>query len=116
MPRSRKTGPASPEIPTAEEPPGTVNLSNIDYSRTQQARFYANHVAAQVNLFDVRLLLSSVHIEGGKLIADETITLMMSPELAVVLQSMLTKSIQNYTDAFGAPRSAIAPSQGETKK
>jgi hypothetical protein len=92
--------------PTSGTPPAAINSTNIDYSHAQRARFYANHVVAQVTLFDVRLVLSSVHIEGSKLIADEAVDLLLSPELAVVLQNVLAQSIQTYSGAYGGIRSA----------
>lgn len=83
----------------------TTTFGNIDYSRSQQARFYANHIASQVTLFDVRFLLSNVHLEHGTLIADETISVLMSPELALLLAQTAAQAVKNYNDSFGPIRS-----------
>jgi hypothetical protein len=87
-----------------ESSAGTVNLTNVDFSGAKQLSFYANHVAAQVTFFDVRLLLSIVRAGQGKLIAEETINLMMTPEFAIALKDTISAAIENFTQVYGPPR------------
>ena len=87
----------------------TVNFSNIDLSHSQHARFYANHVAVQVTFFDFRLLLSTVHVENGTLIADETLNVLLSPEMAKVLKDVLENSLQQFTALYGPLRAVAQP-------
>jgi hypothetical protein len=97
---------------------GTFSFSNIDYSQTRHTRFYSNHVAGQITFFDVRLLLSSVHVADNKLFADETFHLIMTPEFATVLKQTLDAALQNFTAVYGPPRqpSVMAVTTPETKQ
>jgi hypothetical protein len=83
-----------------------LNPAEVDYSRAQMVRFYTNHVGAQVSFFDIRLLLSTVRIEDKRLVSDETVTVLMTPELAIVLRQILDKALQSYTTSYGAIREA----------
>lgn len=78
-------------------------MSNIDYSKTKETRFYTNHVIANVTAFDIRMIMSDVDIDGvnQKLVANSTTVLVMSPRLAVFLQASLAQAIQGYQARFG---------------
>jgi|ERR1017187_1039701 hypothetical protein len=97
-----------PNEPDSPPKPETkpILFSNIDYSKTQGARFYANHISANATMFDVRLLFSDVDIdaEGGGLIARNTVTIMMSPELAGILQIALNQALGGYVSTWGPTR------------
>jgi hypothetical protein len=94
--------PDSPPKPEAKH----ILFSNIDYSKTEGARFYANHIGASATMFDVRLLFSDVDIdaEAGGLIARHTVTVMMSPELAGILQIALNQALGGYVSTWGPTR------------
>jgi hypothetical protein len=99
-----KTEPdSSPEIVGKSH---AANMSNIDYTKTKHGRFYANHVAAGLTMFDIRLVLSDVDVDGenNRLVANETLTLFLSPELAFMVHASLGAAISNYTSKFGKLR------------
>jgi hypothetical protein len=85
-----------------------ILFANVDYSKTQGDRFYANHIAAGATMFDVRLLFSDVDIDaaGKVLLARQTLTVMMSPELAGILQAALNQAMEAYTSTYGQTRTA----------
>jgi hypothetical protein len=83
---------------------GKVQFSRIDYTKSQHGRFYANHVATNATLFEVRLVLSDVDVTGDGLSAVSTMTVMMSPELAQVALLSLTNTLETYTKSFGGTR------------
>jgi hypothetical protein len=80
-----------------------ASMSNVDYSKTKETRFYANHVLANVTAFDIRMIMSDVDIDGinKKLVANSSVVLVMSPRLAVFLQASLAQAIQGYEARFG---------------
>ena len=82
----------------------TVNFGKVDYSKTQHGRFYANHVGVNMTLFDIRLILSDVDVAGDGVSAAQTMTVLMTPELAVLVHSILGKTLQNFTASFGKHR------------
>jgi hypothetical protein len=88
----------------ADLKPGKVQFSRIDYTKSQQGRFYANHVASNATLFEVRLVLSDVDVAGDGLSAVSTMTVLMSPELAQVALLSLTNTLETYTKSFGGTR------------
>lgn len=88
-----------------------VPFGTADYSRTQRGRFYANHASGAVTLFDIRLILSAVHVDEDKVVADDTLDVFMSPELAALVHQVLGKALKNYADTFGKLR--LAPPQAE---
>lgn len=95
-----------------------VNFGKIEASKAQGFRFYANHVAGSVNLFDIRLVLSDVDVAGDGLRPVQTLTVLMSPELAVLAHATLGRSIENYTKTYGKhrlPDKALAPSPAESE-
>jgi hypothetical protein len=94
-----------------------VNFSDVDYSKSQGAgRFYANHAGTAVTVFDIRLVLSDVDVVGDGVAAVQTLTVLMSPELAQLVHELLGQALQNYTKAFGKPRlpesSGVPPAGG----
>jgi hypothetical protein len=98
------TMPDEPEQPEITHQTQQANMSNIDYSKTTETRFYANHVASNVTAFDIRMIMSDVDIDGtnNKLIANSTVAIIMSPQLAVFLYSTLGQAIQGYQAKFGS--------------
>jgi hypothetical protein len=81
-----------------------VQYGKADFTKSQIHRFYANHVAANVTLFDIRLLLSDVDIAGNEVSAVQTVMVLMSPELATLAHSLLGKALDTYTKAYGRLR------------
>jgi hypothetical protein len=81
-----------------------VQFGRVDYSKTNQMRFYANHVAANVTMFELRLILSDVDVVDDGLAAVQTVTVLMSPELAKLTHFVLGKSLDNYIKRFGGTR------------
>ena len=96
--------PNEPSSPPKADTPKPILFSNIDYSKTQGERFYANHIAASATMFDVRLLFSDVAVAGDGLVARQTFTVMMSPELAGILQMALNQAMEVYTSTYGQTR------------
>jgi hypothetical protein len=84
-------------------PEQQASYSNVDYSKAHLGKFYANHVAAQFTLFDIRLLLSIVDLNAAanQLVGQETLTVFMSPEIAALLHEILGKAIQQYKAKYG---------------
>ena len=96
-----------------------ADMSNIDYSKAKHGRFYANHVGASTTMFDIRLILSDVDVDrtNNKLIANETVTLFLSPELAFMVHAALGAALFNYTRKFGKlriPDNFVMPPSGPT--
>ena len=94
---------------------GGVNVlltpEEVDYSNVRKQTFYANHGSVAASLFDMRLIFN--YIEGvdattNKLTARENLTVLMSPELALLVCSALAKAVQEYTQKFGPVRPAPA--------
>ncbi len=77
---------------------------DVDYSTAQGMRFYANHAAASATLFDIRLVFSDIEIAGDHLKAIQTLTILMSPELAQMVHALLGRTLQNYKTANGPLR------------
>jgi hypothetical protein len=98
--------PDSQDVPVTEEPQKQAHWSNIDYSATSRTMFYADHVQANITLFDVRLLLSNVRVdsERGMLVAEQTLSLFMSPELADLTHTILGRALESYAKQFGRLR------------
>lgn len=98
--------PDSSESEFVKETHTAATTSNIDYSKTKHGRFYANHVGVNVTMFDIRLLLSDVDVDSpnNKLVASETLTLFLSPELAYMIHTALGAAILSYTQRFGKLR------------
>jgi hypothetical protein len=84
----------------------SVPFGVADYSTTQRGRFYANHASGAVTLFDIRLIFSAVHVDDNspKVVADDTIDVLMSPELAALVHQVLGKALNNYRETFGKLR------------
>jgi hypothetical protein len=81
-----------------------ANMSNIDYSKTAHTRFYAKHVGANLTMFEIRLILSNVDVENSGLVANSTVTLFMSPELASMANAALTSALFAYKSKYGKLR------------
>ena len=93
----------------------SANFGNVDFSRVQSiSRFYANHAGANITLFDIRLVLNNVEIDAdkSKVMADETLTVYMSPELAHVVHTLLGQALATYTNLYGNLR--LKPPAQET--
>ncbi len=86
----------------------TAKYELAGFSNTKRTRFYANHVTAAFTLFDVRLILSSVHVEKDRVEADETLDVMMSPELAALLVRVMAEGLQSYITTYGNLRGMTA--------
>jgi hypothetical protein len=83
----------------------TISSAKVDYSSVQTgARFYANHVQTGATLFDVRLVFSDVDPSTEGLKANSIVTILMSPELATILEAGLRSVIETYTESFGKAR------------
>lgn len=89
-----------------------ADTNNVDYSRTKESRFYANHVGTSATAFDIRLTMSDVDIDGknNKLVANTTAVLILSPRLAVFLLQSLAQAIEGHQSKFGP----IVMPQGST--
>jgi hypothetical protein len=81
-----------------------VQFGNVDYSKTQHLRFYANHVATNATLFEIRLILSDVDVVGTSVAAVQTVTVLMSPEIAKLTHMVLGRSLENYEKLYGETR------------
>jgi hypothetical protein len=93
-----------PQVPIEEN---AVQFGKIDYSKVQGGgRFYANHVATGATLFDVRIVFSDVDadIPRGGVIANQMVTILMSPELASILELQLRSSLEGYIKSYGKTR------------
>ncbi len=83
----------------------TSMASQVDYSNI--ARFYTNHVQANISLFEIRLILNFVHginSETGHLMAGDTMFVSMAPEMAQALHNILGKALEGYTRDYGSLR------------
>jgi hypothetical protein len=81
--------------------------ATLDFSQAEYKRFYANHVAASMSLFEVRAIFSSVQgldPTTDKLIVDETMHIRMAPELAMALLQTLQTTLRDYMKLFGPMR------------
>ena len=81
----------------------------IDFGQADYRRFYANHVQSSMSLFELRLILSNIQgfdQERGKLVADEALHVIMSPELAWGLLGVLRNALHDYVKAYGPIRGA----------
>jgi hypothetical protein len=81
--------------------------ATVDFSQAEYKRFYANHVATTMSLFEVRAIFTSVQgldPTTDKLVADETMHVRMAPELAFSLVQQLQKALREYVTLFGALR------------
>ncbi|SPF50688.1 hypothetical protein SBA4_4480008 [Candidatus Sulfopaludibacter sp. SbA4] len=81
-----------------------VHYGNVDYSKAQSVRFYANHVAGNMTLFDIRLILSDVDVVGDHVSAVQTLTLLLSPEVAEMTRIVLEEALTKYGQSFGKVR------------
>jgi hypothetical protein len=81
-----------------------VQFGDVDYSKTQHLRFYANHVATNATLFELRLVLSDVDVVGTSVAAVQTLTVLMSPEIAKLTHMVLGRSLENYKKLYGETR------------
>ena len=72
------------------------------------AKFYANHVAVNISLFEIRLIMSFINgvnpQDSGHLLALETMLVSLSPELAYATHAMLGRALENYTNTYGPIR------------
>ena len=76
----------------------------LDFSQADYKRFYANHVAATMSLFEIRAIFSSVQgldSTTDKLLVDETLHIRMAPELALALIQTLQRTVRDYVKMFG---------------
>lgn len=83
---------------------GIADATQVDFSKASKIIFYANHCGSQVTFFDILVSLSTVHVEGGKVVADQTIDLHISAEFALALKGVLDTSLQQYSNVYGEPR------------
>jgi hypothetical protein len=97
-----KPDPAS--APELESKQTMAQFGKVDYGTSQGLRFYANHVAANATLFDVRLILSDVDVQGDGVKAIQTLAVLMSYELAQLLHMTLGRTLENYAEAYGKSR------------
>lgn len=81
-----------------------IHFGKVDYSKTQNLRFYANHVAANATLFELRLVFSDVDIVNNGVSAVQTVNVLMSPELATLAYTVLGRSLDNYKKRYGGTR------------
>src|SRR5690242_2341412 len=91
-------------VETTASPIKMADFGQIDYSKSQMGRFYANHAAASVTYFDIRLAFSAVQIDQGRVMADDTLTVLLSPELANIVHAVLGRAIENYVKTYGPLR------------
>ena len=97
----------------------TVDFSKVDYSKAQGARFYANHAQTAVTLFDIRLTFGDVDIGNEGVSAVQTVTILMTPELAVLTHNLLGRAVRQYELSYGKPRLPhvrLAPQQEENQE
>ena len=107
-----------PEIGISQRS-STTNMAEVDASHTVQiGKFYANHGQGVATLFEVRLDFGSVRAnpEGTGVISDERLTVMMAPELAAMLHSLLGRTIKSYVETYGPlrlsqPQSSATPQE-----
>ena len=81
--------------------------AELDFSQAEYKRFYANHVAATMSLFEIRAIFSSVQgldPTTEKLVVDETLHIRMAPELALALIQTLQTTLRDYVKMFGGLR------------
>ncbi len=71
-------------------------------------KFYANHAAVNISLFEIRLIMSFVNGTNPQapshLLALESMLLSMSPELAYATHALLGKALENYNKTYGPIR------------
>jgi|ERR1700733_10233138 len=93
-----------PEVPS-ELPQGHA-VTEVDYTKARHVRFYAEHAGAQITLFDIRLLLSQVDLTetNQKVAARDTLTVLMSPELARMVYDVLGSALETYSTSYGPLR------------
>jgi hypothetical protein len=94
----------APEVPEFATKLTKTNYGKVDFSKSQGIRFYANHVATAITLFEIRLVLSDVDLAGDGVAAVQTVTVLMSPELAKLTHGLLGQAIENYTASHGKLR------------
>jgi hypothetical protein len=100
------------ESANPEQPVRPDQIAKADFSQAEYKRFYANHVATTMSLFEVRLILNSVQgidPQTEKLVVDETLNVRMAPELAFALLRSLQQTLKQYITTFG-PLRPLPPS------
>jgi hypothetical protein len=95
--------------PIVESGKTSANMAN-QVDPMSISRFYANHAAINISLFEIRLIMgfvSGINAENGHLVALEQFLVSMSPELAKAVHSLLGKALENYTHDYGPIRGPI---------
>jgi len=91
--------------PTRQDSEERSDDEQLDYSQaTRYPKFYANFVTIQDSLFELRMnvsFLKGTDPKTGKLVVEDFLTILMSPELAATMHNLLASSLTKYQKKYG---------------
>ncbi len=98
--------PPDPPEGSVEHEQVRLDSAQVDFSATPVVSFYTNFAQGQATLYDIRLMFSNVHgaPEHGKVLAEQSLHVLMSPELAASVHSLLGRIINDYKAQYGELR------------
>lgn len=96
-------------VEITEEAPQILRNNKVDFSKVEgNFRFYGNHASVSMTPFDLRLMVNDVDVVGGVVTAKQSLTLLMTPELATLIHIILGKSLENHAKNYGPPRLKVS--------
>jgi hypothetical protein len=112
MPDESKSSPNESQLAGVTTP---LTQEEVDYTNVVKRTFYANHGQAVSSLFEMRLVFNyvdGVDLGTNKLIGRENLTVVMSPEMGMLICRALATNLQQYVEKFGPLRlSGLHPPQ-----